>query len=251
MALRARFLYPDADPGVTIDPQASDPSIKPGDPRLFKTATSQKVRFFAGVQKTHFGEVCYEADWLMKRVGLGIENIQVAQLETYWDLLRRERALSHTTSFAASRFWFYPIVDRVDVLGDVVLLEKFKMGVFTEILYMELEGQPVTDATASEFASDGFARSFSDNYDAAAKAREVLETLRELTRLAGLAKGLVQAENKPDLSFWLQRYPVASVDTPKLSTCSGWKIGRSSLRFVGALTSQRLPRGCGMVMRQR
>ena len=215
VALRARFFHADADPGVTIDPQAGDPSIKLGDPRLFKMATSQKVRFFAGVQKTHFGEICYEADWLMKRVGLGIENLQIDHLETYWDLLRRERTLSHATSFAASRFWFYPIVNRVDVLGDVVLLEKFRMGVFTEILYMESKGRPITDASASELASDGFARSFSDNYDAAAKAREVLETLRELTRLAGLAKGLVQAENKPNLSFWLQRYPVASVETPE------------------------------------
>jgi hypothetical protein len=137
VALRARFLHADADPGVTIDPQSSDPSIKLGDPRLFKFATSQKVRFFGGIQKTHFGQVCYEADWLMKRVALGIERLGINNLRTYWDLLQKEQSISHSSAFTTSRFWFYPIVNRVDVLGDVVLLEKFRMGVFTEILYME------------------------------------------------------------------------------------------------------------------
>jgi tetratricopeptide (TPR) repeat protein len=215
VALRARFLYADRDPGVTIDSQVSTPSIKPGSPESYKSATLQTVRFFGGVEKTHFGQVCYEADWLMKRVGLGLEKLDVDQLQIYFDLLLKEHATSHSNSFAASRFWFYPIINRVNVLGDVVLLEKFRMGVFTEILYAEVDGKPVANPSAfQDAASEGFSRSFSDNYDAAAKSREVLGTLRGLTRLAGLAKGLVQAENKPNLSFWLKGYPLLRVNTP-------------------------------------
>jgi tetratricopeptide (TPR) repeat protein len=216
VALRARFLYAGRDPGVTIDPQKSNPSIKSDSPESYKSATIQKVRFFGGIENTHFGEVCYEADWLMKRVGLGLEKLDVDKLQIYFDLLLKEEAITHSTSFAASRFWFYPIINRVNVLGDVILLEKFKMGVLTEVLYAEVDGKPLADpSNFQDHASEGFSRSFSDNYDAAAKSAEVLETLRGLTRLAGLAKGLVQAEDKPDLRFWLWSYPVPKVNTPE------------------------------------
>ncbi len=232
VALRARFLHPgDDDPGVTIDPQPLDPSAKLG--MAGKWAEHQKVRFFGGVENTHFGMVCFDSDWLMKRISFGIDKLNADGLETYYDLLSKEQKGTELAGYnVASRFWFLPIVNRVNVLGDVVLLEKFKMGVFTEVMYAEVNGKPVVDLDHFQnAASEGFSRSFSDHYDAAARAREVLETLRGLTRLAGLAKGLVQADNKPNLSYWLYRFPVAKVDTPDHTDVlsvenrpQGWKL---------------------------
>jgi tetratricopeptide (TPR) repeat protein len=228
VALRARFLHADEnDPGVTINP----PSLN-GDGGM-NWAGSQTVRFFGGVEKTHFGEVCFEADWLLKRVSFGIDKLDVDGLKSYYDFLaENQMGVGLAGCKVASRFWFLPTVNRVNVLGDVILLEKFKMGVFTEVMYAELAGKPVADLDSFQnTASDEFARSFSDHYDAAAKASDVLDTLRGLTRLAALAKGLTQAENKPDSSYWLHRFPVATVDTPETTqilsvqnSSQGWQL---------------------------
>jgi hypothetical protein len=63
-----------------------------------------------------------------------------------------------------SRFWFYPIVNRVNVWEDVVLLEKFQMGFFPTVLYAELDGMPVVDVEKFEdYPSKGFSLSFNEN----------------------------------------------------------------------------------------
>lgn len=89
------------------------------------------MRFFGGIENTHFGQVCYEADWLMKRISFALEQVPVQGLETYYDLaVKQVRQASNTSTLISSRFWFYSIVSRVNVVGDVVLLEKMQMGVF-------------------------------------------------------------------------------------------------------------------------
>jgi tetratricopeptide (TPR) repeat protein len=210
-ALRARFIHGERDPGVTIDPQC--PQGKEG----CRDFTRQDVQFFGGIEDTHFGQVCYEADWLMKRIALGLEKLPVAKLETYYQLsLGEHRRAGGNTANVWSRFWFYPIVSRVNVIGDVVLLEKFQMGIFTEVLRAEVNGKAVADLTNFEhYPSDGFSRSLTDNYDAVAETREVLETLRGLARLAALAKGLTQVDVKPRVDYFLTKYPREDTRTPK------------------------------------
>ena len=39
--------------------------------------------FAGGIENTHFGQVCYEANWLMKKIGLGLEKLPVEKLKTY------------------------------------------------------------------------------------------------------------------------------------------------------------------------
>jgi hypothetical protein len=72
-ALRARIVQ-SKHPGVTVDSR-SDPN-----------AQVQDVRFFGGVENTHVGQVRFDADWLVKRIGLGLERVQVAGLVAYYDL---------------------------------------------------------------------------------------------------------------------------------------------------------------------
>ncbi|MGH9427854.1 MAG: tetratricopeptide repeat protein, partial [Terriglobia bacterium] len=198
---------------MTIDPVCPQGNKKEG----CRDYTRQEVRFFGGIENTHFGQVCYEADWLMKRIGLALEKLPIEKLKAYYELAQEQhRKAGWGRTTVASQFWFYPIVNRVNVLGDVVLLEKFQMGVFTEVLYAEVDGKPVADVERFEhYPSEGFSRSLTENYDAAAEAQEVLETLRGLTRLAALAKGLTQAEQKPDVDFYLKGYPMEKAETPK------------------------------------
>jgi tetratricopeptide (TPR) repeat protein len=229
VALRARFLHSDRDPGCTIDPRGSA-----------DTATMQEVRFFGGIERTHFGEVCFEADWLMKRIGLGLERVPVAGLSTYYDLaVERTRVASKSNTSVTSRFWFYPIMSRVNVVGGVVLLERFQMGVFTEVLAASNDGVTISDLSSySDHPSEAFARSFSDNYTAIADAREVLRTLEGLTRLAALAKGLTATDRRPTFDYWLREYPVASGETPELRGVEvlSSQGGERRLRVSGGVT---------------
>ena len=95
-----------------------------------------------------------------------------------------------------------------------MLLEKFQMGVFTEALYAEVGGKPVADIDKFDhYPSEGFSRSFSENYDVAAQSREVFETLRGLTRLAALAKGLTQVDSKPKVDFYISGYSIQKLKT--------------------------------------
>jgi hypothetical protein len=86
VALRARFIHAENDPRVTIDPIPSETCLKAGTKEGCRDSTRQEVRFFGGIGDTHFGQVCYEADWLMKKVGLGLEKLPVEKLKTLYDL---------------------------------------------------------------------------------------------------------------------------------------------------------------------
>lgn len=216
VALRARYNHPDKDPGVTIDPHHCDECLKAGKKDGCSHFTRQDVRFFGGIENTHFGKVCYEADWLMKKIGLGLETLPVESLKSYTSLLvEQTRRTGVANTNVGSRFWFYPLVSRVNVFPDVALLDKFQMGVFTQVQYAEVDGKPVTDADSfQDYPSQGFSRSFTDNYDAAAETREVLSTLCGLTRLAALGKGVVQMKAKPSLDYYLTGYQPEVATTP-------------------------------------
>ena len=64
------------------------------------------------------------------------------------------------------------------------------MGVFTEVLHAEVDGQPIRNVdTFNDFPSEGFSRLFSEHYEALAQVRDVFETLRGLTRLLHWRRG--------------------------------------------------------------
>lgn len=217
-SLRARFIHPDKDPGVTIEPRPCIACVQSGKIESCRHNNQQEVRFFAGVDKTQFGQICFDADWLLKKIGFNLEKLPLERIKTYYDLSIEDAKKNKGYSRVSSRFWFYPIVNRVNVFGDVILLERFQMGVFTEVLYAEINGTPVKDINKVAFyPSEGFSRSFTDNYEYAAKQREVFESLRGLTRLAALAKGLTQSQvNKlTGLDFFLTNYPLQKTMTPQ------------------------------------
>lgn len=205
VSLRSRFIYSDDDPGVSIDPRED-----------LKNATGQDVRFFAGVENTRFGNTCLEADWLMKKIGMGLEKTSIQNMKTYFDLLSdRVKISGNFDSEIRSRFWFYPIVNKVNVLGNVVFLERFQMGIFTEVMAAKVNGVSITNLSHFDDApSREFSRSFSRNLSGLAETYKALDLLRGLTQLAGLAKGLAQTEWKIQLGYWLKEYPVEYIYIP-------------------------------------
>ena len=132
-ALRAAIIHPEEDPGVTIDPAVCDECKKKGMFACPHTST-QDVKFFAGIEKTHFGEVCYEADWWMKLLSAGKIQSPVKGVRSFIDLVGEDaQANRMSASLLQTRFWFYPIINRVNLLDNMVLLQDFQMGVFTQV----------------------------------------------------------------------------------------------------------------------
>jgi len=203
VALISRFIHSERNPGVTIDPRDA-----PLD------TSNQDIKYFGGIENTNFGKVCFKADWLMKKIGMGIQKLSNESFQSYYDLRLEQVKLSNLNTEISSRFWFYPIISRVNVINDVVLLEKFQMGVFTEVLSAKIDGISIDELDDfNHYPSEGFAKSFTENYDVIAKEMEVIETLRGLTRLAALAKGMTQVDTQPLVDYWLRDYPVEKIVT--------------------------------------
>jgi hypothetical protein len=59
IALRARLMHPGRDPGVTIDPRPCRECSTTGNNAGCHHSKQQDVRFFAGIEQTRFGQVCY------------------------------------------------------------------------------------------------------------------------------------------------------------------------------------------------
>ena len=184
-------------PGVTINAR--------GDMR---TATMQDVIFFGGIDQSRFGQVCFEADYLMKQIGLGLEPIRSGCFQSFFDLSVEE--IIHNTaqlSEVGSRFWFYPITARVVSAGDGVFLDRVQIEVLTEILYVYDQGQPVSDLKkVTHRPSKAFSDGFSACFQEMAGEYPVLKDLENLTQLTAIARGLSKMEVVPELQYWLDEY---------------------------------------------
>jgi tetratricopeptide (TPR) repeat protein len=225
VAIRARFLHGPLDPGVTIDPRGGA-----------EGATIQDVKFFAGVQNTAFGQTCFEADWLMKRVGMKLELLPVPGLQTYYDLAANEARDAGEVQIA-SRFWYVPALNKTKVVKGTVLSEQFRSGILTEVLSARIGGEIVQNLAAFYHRpSVDFARSFKDHYAEIALHRPVFARLESLTKLAGLAAGLRKVEALPSLAYWLFSYTVADVRTPAEKEVLEHKDNKLGLRISGGVT---------------
>jgi len=214
-ALRAALIHPEEDPGVTIDPAICDECKKKG---MFACphTSIQNVKFFAGIANTHLGEICYEADWWMKLLSAGKIQSPVNGVRSFIDLVGEDGQANRTSvSLLQTRFWFYPVINRVNLLDNMVLLQDFQMGVFTQVMYAEENGRPVVDLSHHYNApSDKFATSLTESFGALAESQKVLATLRELTRLCALAKGCGRTSSPFDFRRLISNYHDVKVATP-------------------------------------
>ena len=204
--LRSVFLHHDGEaPGVTINPNKED--MRHG---------LQQVRYFGHVDRTRVGRVCFDADYLMKKIGLSLTPSRVDGVRTYFKLSCDEAARSgRKRTEVLSRFWYYPVVSRVVTLGNGVLLDRCELAVLCEVLAGSVDGRSIENT--SDFyhePSEQFAESFSEHFDELADVWPSIRELRSLSTLAALARGLGRTETPPNLDYWLSEYRVPLVDTP-------------------------------------
>ena len=206
VALRARFIH-GKWPLVSIDPTEET-----------KKTEMQIVRFEGGIQNSQFGKDLFDADYKLKQMGMGLISPSVVGVKTYWDLsieqIRTERAKKERK--INSRFWFYPIMPSVAVRQDVVAIGGLKVGVFTEVLYAELDGNPVKSLTTFHDAiGDEFARYVSERYEELSRVHPSFARVWGLNELVALTRALESMDNPPELTWWLKEYSLKEVDTEK------------------------------------
>ena len=213
VALRSRYNFPDEDPGVTIDPKHLREDLKQHRRPDFRVDLPQDVHFFGGIENTHFGRVCFDADWLLKNISFGRSSLPHLNIKSTFTLASEQWSTGERT-VTDVRNWFCPSVNRVNIFPDLVLLEDFQMAVLTEVLYAERDGKRIEDLTHYvDKPSDEFARSLNDTFDNVVQDSDTVDALCGLARLAGLGKGLAASLPASDLQFFLSSYPLIEIST--------------------------------------
>jgi tetratricopeptide (TPR) repeat protein len=240
VALRARVTHFSEDPGVTIDPSSLKESMKTGQSNVWShwsDDATQDVRFFAGIANTHFGKVCFDADWLLKKIAFGKTQIPHGAFPSEFARSVEETRHSSVRRTSTSRLWFFPTINQVNVFPDLVLIERFDIGVMTELLYAEVDGKPIKDFDKYEDKpTEAFCKDFNEHYDEMADNHEVLKTLKGLARLAALAKGLVSVGKETNVDFYLSKYSILPEQTPTQTNVLNVVDNEVGARMQGGVT---------------
>jgi len=132
--MRSVFLHRDTQaPGVTIEPSEDDPRHG-----------MQQVGYFGHCESSRVGQICFKADYLMKRIGLSLESPRVEGVQTYFDLSVDEaRRSGRTDTEIHSRFWFFPVVAQVVTVANGVLLDQCELEVLAEVMSATVGGKTV------------------------------------------------------------------------------------------------------------
>jgi tetratricopeptide (TPR) repeat protein len=205
VALRARFVHSQW-PVVSIDPppQRTDPPY-------------HNVRFEGGVADTAFGYTLYDADYLLKQIGLGKVRMGVPSVRSSWELWLEEAQQEHEKSMEiSSRAWFFPIISATPARDNVAAYKGLKVGVFSEVLAAKIDGQPVRDLTQlKNHAHERHVAMVRQHFDELAAMHPPFRRIEQLNELVALSRAIEVMDPRPDLSWWLEKYSVRPVATPK------------------------------------
>jgi hypothetical protein len=169
---------------------------------------------------TRVGRVLVEADYHMKRIGMGLEE-GTAGVPAYLDMLPTPKA-GEAVPMDVLRWWFtlnYQAVHTTEQ-RDAFEIKGPGVRVLSENQLLAENGQQVQTGRSSELNAQ-FARNFTQNYDALAVKYPVYAELRNIFDLA-LVASLIERERLGDQADWPQLhfgpdrpYQVTKYRTPK------------------------------------
>ena len=208
VALRARFRYNEW-PLVSIDPTPDT-----------KKTEMQHVRFEGGIEDTEFGKSLYEADYRLKEISFGTVPPGIPTLKSVYDRdldeLQSSSGGGSKSSEINSRLWFYPINPHVVVREGVCVVRGLNVGVFTEVMSAKVDGNAVVDVRAFKSTfTDAFASDVNSRFEDLCKTQPSFNRMRGLQELVAVSKALEEMDERPDLSWWVEKYQVSKADTAK------------------------------------
>jgi len=204
------------NPGVSIEPINVD-----------RYTPTQKVIYYGGIDSTHYGGVCFEADLLLKRLSLGFEATGIEGFPSEWDLeLDNVKAGRRIDPWGPhlGRSWFFPLLVRIAKRDKCAAVTAVTMHVRTDLdeeLEMPEQYLDLDESSLAAFLQDTpeatpilYARLFTQHYDEIAQRFPVLKQLQNLLALSGLIVELSKESAIKDLDFWLNEYEVQNVKNP-------------------------------------
>jgi len=211
----------------SIDKYGESPGVSIEPPRPGRYSNYQMVKYFGGVEDYHYGTVCFEADLLLKKLGMGYELSGIDGFPSEYDLMidnSRAGRSSNPWAGTMGRSWFFPQRIRLMKGHRALTVASVQMRVRTNTEreleipaeYIDLHSQEM--AQILEYRPDAVslvhARLISQNYDELAKHHPVLNQLRSLLVLSGLMAQAVGRAVPSNLEYWISQYPVAIVQNP-------------------------------------
>lgn len=210
------------DLSMTIDPVPDD-----------KNGPLMDVKFFGGSQDTHFGQVMFECDRLMKCLSLGQDNLThdpvASQVEEFYPLTDLSLGLNKAGGGPAwARFWIVSALERFaddDSRGKPVLevtdggrtawFRHWQMYVQTEQMRDLGKGEDLVSAEGEENpAAKRFADHFTAKYDEIGAEYPVFRDLKEVTKLVALADWIDHYHLPIDHELLYLRFPAGEYDCP-------------------------------------
>lgn len=205
------------NPGVSIEPISFN-----------KYHPFQKVIYYGGIDSTHYGRICYEADLLLKRLALGFEQTGIIGFPSEWDLsLDNSKSGRRLNPWERSvgRSWFFPLRVRIAHKNNCAAITAMTMEVKTdldeeleiprEFLVLDTKTIIRTLKTNREAVSIIFARLFTQKYEEIASHFPVLVQLQNLLSLSGLLAELLKDATMKDFNYWRNEFLVENVNNNK------------------------------------
>jgi hypothetical protein len=177
------------------------------------TTGMQAVTFGGGIENFDYGKILYEADVVLKDIGMG-KNLKVFNIKSYFDLLKEFWYEKGYSNAVQSRFWFVSSNTVFINRQDITLLKELDIVIDTEL---SSTGFGNIDSVGALFAS-----TLSEQYASLSMYYPEIKKLNQLFRLFGLSYGLSRLpeseENKEihtALKYWLNSYKIPVIDVPK------------------------------------
>jgi len=223
-ALKAVFGTSAYAPGVSIYPVMDEA----GNIDLTK---DQNVRFLGGIENSSLGKAVYEADLLMKLIGLGSDNITDTNIRPNGEDMSEAYISEHIPGFkdifslcedvedpsiitqnSSLRFWFVPNDMKLikSGSGNAFIFDTSSVKLMTETGFIS-EGSPQT--VPDDPRAVAFAQFFNDHFAEFAALYPEFRELEKGMRAAGLAK-FIKDNNIPVDLEWLSKASLPSVTTP-------------------------------------
>lgn len=189
-----------------------------------------KIRVFGVSPRTHFAHVLIEADYRMKRIGIGVEQPPV-KMTTFIG------AADSAQAGSLQRWWFTPDYKCVRLADDKLAAELVGQGVqlLGEDKLIGVDGSLAAAGARPNKASELFTLGFTRKYPEIAAASPIYAQLRLLIDLS-IAAALIRRHNYYAHSGWSatvlrdeERFAVETLPEPQQVDCvvnSLWKGNR-------------------------
>jgi hypothetical protein len=187
-------------------------SLDPADPQ-HPDGPYLKCVYYGPIANTAVGKSMYEADLLLKKMGLGLAVPKVPGFRSLLDIALTGHAASASATYM--RFWI--VCDSVGIKRSdrALVFSRPRMRVCTERMYASSSGL-VSSGGVEDPAGAAFARWATEHYDELAAYYKPLARVQQLASIIALAKWVVANGIEPNLASLLpQNQPVTTPTTEK------------------------------------